>query len=109
MAEEQEVTVRPVTVHLAPYDAAEAQDYYMNLTGVVNTQHEVILMFARVLPLMNVPQSGAINIAPALRIAIPAAAARHLIEQLEQMVGLRERQPVSSNHEEQEDASNSGD
>jgi len=104
VAEQQEVTVRPLTIHLAPWDAPEAQDYYMNLTGVANTQHEVILMFARALPPTTVPESGVINLAPALRVAIPAAAGRHLLAQLEQMLELRERQAAQRNREESGDA-----
>ncbi len=102
MAEQQEIIVRPVTVHLAPWDAPEAQDYYMNLTGVANMQHELILMFARALPLMAVPESGEITIAPALRVAIPAAAGRQLVSQLEQMLELRDRQAVKQSREERD-------
>jgi hypothetical protein len=104
MAEQQEVAVRPVMIRLAPFDTPEAQDYYMNLTGVVNTQYEVILMFARALPLMAVPESGVIDMVPALRVAIPAAAGRHLVEQLVQMLELRERQEAQQNREESKDA-----
>ena len=107
MAEQQQPSVGPVTIHLAPFDAPEAHDYYMNLTGAASTQHEVILMFARVLPPTSVPEGGVITIAPALRVAIPAAAGRHLLAQLEQMVELRERQAAQRTREESEDAGTS--
>jgi len=91
MPEQPEPVFRQMTIHVRPFDAPEAQDYYMNLTGVVNTQHEVILMFARALPPTDIPKGDELSVAPALRVAIPAAAARHLLGQLKQMLELRER------------------
>ena len=107
MAEKEEVTVRSVTIHLRPFEDPGAQDYYMNLTGVVNMQHEVILMFARALPVTRVPKSREVNVAPQLRVALPCEAARHLLAQLTQQIELRDRMEAESPSGESGDAGSS--
>ncbi len=104
MTEEQEVRKAQVTIHLDPFDDPNADDVYVNLTGVANTQHEVILMFARVLPPTTAPKGGKLAIAPTLRVTMPPGTARHLLEQLQQQFSLRDRLEGRDVHGESEDA-----
>jgi hypothetical protein len=104
MAQHEEPTIVRMSMRLAPFDAPGAQDYYMNLTGVLSTPHEIVLMFAKLIPPMAAPEGGEVVLPPALRVTLPVAAGRRLAEQLTQMLDARERRAAERNPEESEDA-----
>jgi hypothetical protein len=90
MGEQAQRLLRKVTFNLTPFGAAEAQDFYANVTGVGTTPSEVIVAFGQLLPDARVSNLDVIEIAPKVRVSMPAATARVLLQQLGQQLEQRE-------------------
>ena len=76
-----------VHVRVTPVDAPEASEYYANVTGVGITQSDLVMLFARMLPLEVAPDRGEIQVEPHLRVIMPVSAAQNLVRQLQEQLG----------------------
>ncbi len=82
MGEEDKGT-RTVQIELGPFDSSEAEDFYGNLTGVGCTQHDVVLVFGRAFPGMQLmPDKEKYQVRPSVRISMSHLAAGILHKQL---------------------------
>ena len=94
-------------VELFPLDDAGACDYYANLTGVGNMQHEVVLFFGHSLPRAITPdeqEAGKLRFAPRLRVTMPPETAANLLTQVRQQLEVRARLEDERRRMESEDA-----
>ena len=91
MTEDQEPRIVPLRINLRPSDSPDAQDYYANLTGVVSTQDEIVLMFSRLLPSSTPPESAEVECPPELRVTVPLRIARNLLEQIANQLKARQQ------------------
>jgi hypothetical protein len=87
---EKRVEAREVQFRVTPFDAAEAQDFYANLTGVGNSVAEMVLVFAQAYPEPKLSEGEPIRVAPKVRVTLPVEAARNLLRQLTDQLGVRE-------------------
>ncbi len=108
MTDEQKPEKHFMKVNLRPFEHPDADDYYANLTGVATMQHEIILLFGRVLPLASAPESGEMDTPPQVRVTLATETARSLLEQLRMQLDARDKVDDEDRRKEAEGAGNSG-